>query len=126
MNPELLQTLLAHGATLTPTVGELLARESVNVRTPMTEKEFQRQVIDLAKAGSWRIYHTHDSRKSAAGFPDLTLVRKAHLIFVELKTDSGRPTADQLNWLDDLRDVRTVAAELWRPADLSQICEVLR
>ena len=37
----------------------------------VTEGEFQAWVLDLANRNGWLAYHTHDSRKSAAGFPDV-------------------------------------------------------
>lgn len=38
------------------------------------EKVFQAQVLDLAHLSGWLCYHTHNSRRSAPGFPDLVLV----------------------------------------------------
>jgi hypothetical protein len=90
------------------------------------EKTFQAAVIRRAKELGWRHYHTHDSRRSPSGFPDLVLVRCGRLIFAELKRqEGGILTAEQKNWYDDLRDAcREVY--LWRPADWPQIEEVLR
>jgi hypothetical protein len=89
----------------------------------MDEKTFQAAVVALAKRSGWKKYHTHDSRKSDAGFPDLLLVRE-RVIFAELKTESGRLTADQLNWRDWLLAAK---AEwyCWRPSDWAGIVEIL-
>lgn len=54
-----------------------------------SEAAFQQKVEQLAGHCGWRIYHTHDSRRSAAGFPDLVMVRDVRLIFAELKSDIG-------------------------------------
>lgn len=90
----------------------------------VSEKEFQAAVVSLAKRNGWRVYHTHDSRKSEAGFPDLVMVRAGRLIIAELKAASGKVAAAQQNWIDDLRscglDVR-----VWRPSDWKAIVEVL-
>ena len=40
-----------------------------------SERAFQTAVLELAQVTGWRSYHPHDSRRSAAGYPDLTLVR---------------------------------------------------
>lgn len=82
----------------------------------MTEKELQQAVVDLARLLGWRVYHTYDSRRSTAGFPDLTLVRGSRLVFVELKAEKGRASIAQLTWL---RDLSAAGADtyLWRPAD---------
>lgn len=109
-----------------------------------SEAAFQQQVVNLAAYYGWRTYHTHDSRRSNPGFPDLVLVRPPELLFVELKTDKGRVRYQQQDWLDDLATVgqavaRAVAAvhaldeepkadqlpaveaHLWRPQDFDAL-----
>lgn len=71
----------------------------------------EQAVIDLARALGWLVYHTFDSRHSAAGFPDLVLARGGRLLFVELKSEKGTLKADQLLWLDALNAVRTAQLE---------------
>ena len=93
------------------------------VAAAMTEAQLLEQVRALATALGWRIYHTHDSRRSPAGFPDLVMVRGGRLLFVELKATRGRYGPGQVEWLDDLTDVAAgsgdvVEALTWRPADL--------
>lgn len=85
---------------------------------PMSERQLQSHVIELARLLGYRYYHTYDSRRSVPGFPDLVLAhpRSGALIFAELKSDSGKVTPDQDVWLRVL-GVRGVAF-VWRPADL--------
>ena len=87
----------------------------------VNERDFLQQVKDLARLCGWRVYHTLDSRGSDPGFPDLVLVRRGQLVFAELKTDSGKPTAAQTAWLADLGRVHGVDVHLWRPSDWPQI-----
>lgn len=82
----------------------------------MLEKDLLSQVVKLAKTYQWRYYHTYNSRKSVAGFPDITLVRHGRLIFAELKRQDGRFRPGQREWLDDLMPVAEV--HVWRPMDL--------
>ncbi len=90
-----------------------------------TERDFQRQVVQLARLMGWRIYHTHDSRRSAAGFPDLVLVHPHRgIIFAELKSPTGRTTPEQEGWLALLLQAGQ-RAYLWRPEDLPAIAAVL-
>lgn len=89
-----------------------------------TEKEFQSQIIRLAKLLGWIVYHTHDSRRSPGGFPDLVLA-KHKVIFAELKSPTGRPTAEQTAWLDRLR-LAGQDARLWSPVDWPEIEAVLK
>lgn len=93
---------------------------------PLSEKAFLSQVVHLARLCGWLVYHTHDSRRSAAGFPDLAMVHPAWgLIFAELKADKGRTTKEQDAWLAALRAAGQRAC-LWRPADWDTIVQVLR
>jgi len=82
----------------------------------MTEAELLDAVKTLARFTGWTPYHTHTSKHSDAGFPDLVLVRGQELIFAELKRDRGALTAQQRVWLDQLRDVRSIDVYEWRPA----------
>ena len=97
------------------------AAKTSTAAPPITEKEFMAQVVQLAKLRGWLCYHTYDARNSAAGFPDLVLVRRERLIFAELKRNGGKPTPEQLQWLAALRAVATVTpavhVRLWRPMD---------
>lgn len=66
------------------------------------EKDWQKQVRQLATLlGYKRAYHTHDSRKSDTGFPDLVLVRD-RIIYLELKREKGRLTDTQREWVTAL------------------------
>lgn len=81
----------------------------------MSERQLMTAVLELAGLFGWRSYHTHDSRRSTPGFPDLVMVRGPRLLLVELKTEKGRLAPAQLQWLDDLT---ATSAEVftWRPA----------
>jgi hypothetical protein len=103
----------------------------VTAQLEQTEKQFQEAVIDFARALGWLVYHTFDSRRSAAGFPDLVLVRREQLIFAELKTERGRVSEPQQEWIQSLllierATARTVSVAVWRPSDWSLIEEILR
>lgn len=91
----------------------------------VSEKRFQEQVIQLANLSGWLCYHTHDSRRSAPGFPDLVLVRPPEIIFAELKTEEGRVRPEQRAWLEALGACPGVEVRVWRPAAWREIAEVL-
>lgn len=82
----------------------------------MTEAHLEREVRRLiARYGLWG-YHTHDSRRSAPGWPDWVIVGSG-ILYRELKSPYEQPSGDQ-------RDVgyRLQAAgadwAVWRPLDL--------
>lgn len=89
------------------------------------ERSFQRQVITYAEIMGWRWYHVPDSRRSTAGFPDLVLIRRPLVLWVELKSERGRLKPDQKVWLDDLRACGQVVY-VWRPSDWPMVEKVLR
>ena len=92
----------------------------------LSERDFQAQVVQLAKLTGWRVYHTYDSRRSNAGFPDLVLVRPPRVIFAELKRQRGRVTVAQREWAEALRACPGVEYYLWRPSDWDEVECVLR
>lgn len=119
----------------------------------LTEARWLQQLIGtysyrgLARSGGllrmfgWRIWHDEavNARRDCPscgtpirqprndpGFPDLVLVRGDTLWFVELKSDRGKTTDHQRDWLDALRAVRRVRVDLWRPDDLERIMELMQ
>ena len=93
---------------------------------PVSEKHFQAQVLALARLSGWLTYHTHDSRRSTAGFPDLVLVRPPVVLFAELKSESGTLRPEQEAWLRKLARCEGVGARVWRPSDWPGIERTLR
>ncbi len=88
------------------------------------EKEWQTQVVQLARTvGFELLYHTHDSRRSAHGFPDLCLLRE-RLILLELKREQGKLSEHQRTWL---RALLNAGSEIYlvRPRDLQALAQVL-
>ena len=74
------------------------------------------QVIQLAKLTGWRVYHTHDSRRSVDGFPDLVLLKGKRIIVAELKVGENTTTADQDAWLYAFHEAG-VQACVWYPSN---------
>lgn len=90
-----------------------------------TERSFMAQVIRYAELMGWRAYHTFDSRRSAAGFPDCVFVRRPRCVFIETKAERGRLTDDQRAWLAELRACGQ-EVYLFRPSDWREVEEVLK
>lgn len=108
------------------------ARAAVKI----SEADFQSRIMGAAKMHGWRRAHFRRAMNrrgrwetpvagDGAGFPDLVLVRGPRLIFAELKTDTGRTSPAQREWLAALGDT---AAEVyvWRPRDWDTILNLLK
>jgi len=84
----------------------------------MSENELEEHMRRiLADLPSVRWYHTHDSRRSPSGFPDLVAVGPGGVLFRELKREGKKPTVSQAAWLAALRGAGQ-DAEVWRPSSL--------
>lgn len=87
----------------------------------MSERDFQRRVVELAVRHGWRVFHVHNSRRSEPGWPDLAICRPGALILAELKTDTGKLRPEQTEWLELLRTVPGLTVRLWRPSDWAAV-----
>lgn len=108
----------------------------------ITEEQFSGQVEDLLKLYGWRWCHfrpaiTEKGWRTALsgdkGLPDIIAVRPPRLIFAELKSEDGRLSPEQKEWLKDLDICRQATpfhkaheVYLWRPSDYDEIEEILR
>jgi hypothetical protein len=102
----------------------------------MNETELKSIVINLARRFGWLIHHDLPAKSAAGrwathvqgdvGFPDLVLVSPHYgqCLFVELKSEKGRTTSSQDNWLDALA-IAGVECHVVRPSDLEFITERL-
>jgi hypothetical protein len=101
-------------------------KKALNRIPPETEKEFADKVVSLAKLTGWRVYRTWISIRSPAGFPDLVLAKPGRkLIIAELKSERGRLTPAQRDWLELLKHVQGIDVYMWRPSDWKVIESVL-
>ena len=94
----------------------------------MTERALLDAVIAIAKGNRWLVYHALPSmnRRGAwathfrghNGFPDLILSHPGgDLVIVELKSEIGRTTNDQVRWLNSFA-AAGIETHVWRPAQL--------
>ncbi len=101
----------------------------------MTEAEFQRQVVQLAKMGGWLVMHTRPAINKSGkwstpiqghrGFPDLCMTHATRgTIFAELKAEKGRVSEEQKAWIDALKESGE-EVHLWRPSQIDEIVERL-
>lgn len=73
----------------------------------ISEKEFQQEIIKLARLCGWRCHHHYDSRRSEPGWPDLVCVHETDYwrlptVMLEVKAERGRVSQAQEWWLERL------------------------
>lgn len=105
--------------------------ERLQTKFKLSERDWQTQVIQLARLHGWRVFHPLQSKGSEPGWPDLAMVRSGRLFLVELKTDDGRLSPAQREWFDQLGQVAAAAGDaihvdVWRPADFDRAHRLLQ
>ncbi len=101
----------------------------------VSETEFLGQIIQLARLCGWRCAHFRPAKTEkgwrtavqadGAGFPDLVLVRHSRVIFAELKSEKGKVSPEQKEWIEALKITGNMM-EIWRPSDWDRIEEALK
>jgi hypothetical protein len=101
-------------------------------RPPLSEDDFQQQVLDWAQLRGWRIAHVRaaqvrDGRwatpvTGSPGFPDLVLARRGVVLLAELKSETGRFRPGQREWLA----AADTHGRLWRPSSWDTVVAELR
>jgi len=100
------------------------------------EASFQACVLEVARLAGWRALHLRPARRAdgswrtpvsgdGIGWPDLTLVRPPRLIFAELKSERGKLSLQQADWIGALRLLPKAEVYVWRPSDWDGLVETL-
>lgn len=91
----------------------------------MTESELKRIVVDMAHDAGWHVFSMPMAKgvrpvKDAVGYPDLTLARDGQVRFIELKTEVGNLSPEQMVWLHHLPAMLVV-----RPSNVADVLKLL-
>ena len=122
------------------------ASASTSPAKSLSETEFTRRVIKLARLNGWRVLHIRPGRTirkdpatgevktdwrtpiqgDGKGFPDLLMLRDDRMVVAELKVGKGKKTPEQVAWLQafvlaGVQDVFT-----WFPGEWEEIEAILR
>ena len=103
----------------------------------ISEKEFLEQVLALGKLYHWRCAHFRHAlqrdgkyltpvQADGAGFPDLVMVRDERVVWAELKSEKGRVSDRQLEWIKALAKAKQKEVYVWRPSQWEELEEILR
>lgn len=94
-----------------------------------SERQFQSFVIARALNNGWTYYHAPDNKPDkngriqsgiVKGFPDLVLLKGSKLVFAELKTETGRVSPEQKEWLAKL-SATGCETYIWRPSQWKEV-----
>lgn len=95
----------------------------------MSESQLLDTVTEALTLYHWRFTHHRRSDRAILmgqiGFPDVVAVRGRFLIALELKTEQGRVTPEQMAWLDAFNECPAVTAMVIRPRDLDLLLGLL-
>jgi hypothetical protein len=99
----------------------------------VTEKALQQMIVSRASVLGWRHAHVEPGQVkggrwitgTAAGFPDLWLVRDGRLLVFEIKRERGTLRPGQQEWIDALDAVPGVTARIVRPSDIEAVIDLL-
>ncbi len=118
-----------------------LAEYEAAVRLTWSENELLTDIIRRAHEHHWRVAHFRAVKSQrrdgtarwltpvqadGAGWPDLAMVRRGRLLFVELKAKGGAISAEQAVWLRELSATSCPALVWTTRTAVAEIEEVLQ
>lgn len=92
----------------------------------MTEAELLGGVMDLCKLLGFYVHHCRPAKtekgwrtpiQGDAGFVDLVICGRNDVLFRELKSDTGKPSLEQADWITRLVEAGADVT-IWRPRDM--------
>lgn len=102
---------------------------------PVSEALFTQQVLQLASALNWRSAHFRPAMTSQGwrtpvqgdgkGFFDLVLIRTPRVIFAELKSERGKLSPEQVEWMESVAGCPT-ENYTWKPNQLDDVARILK
>lgn len=99
-------------------------RTAMSVPHLVSERQLQDAIVQVARLHGWFVHHHFDARRSEPGWPDLVLIRPPVALFVELKSETGKVTAQQARVLE-LLEACGLDARVWRPHQLDDAIALL-
>lgn len=88
------------------------------------EKDVQKAAIAFAHLHGWHCYHVYDSRMASTkyvdkGFPDWMLAKDGRVLAIEFKTERGKLSLAQVEWIYQLSAEQRIECYIFRPHDWS-------
>ena len=89
--------------TPTLTAAEFRKMKQPAKRREQPETAIRRAIVDYLRLHGWKVVRIVQSALSERGIPDLVAIRDGWHVWIEVKTPTGRLSADQEKWLSDLK-----------------------
>ena len=96
------------------------------VAAQITEKQWQKTVCDMLDTFGWQWHHARRPLWDKRGLPDLIAARGTRLLFIELKSMTGKIRPEQAEWIDVLRATGQVEVYVLRPCDGDYVERLLK
>lgn len=123
----------------------LSSSASTSREKSLSETEFTRRVIKLARLNGWRVLHIRPGRTirkdketgeiktdwrtpiqgDGKGFPDLLMLRDDRIVIAELKVGRGKKTPEQIAWLQAFVLAGIADVFTWYPSEWDEIESIL-
>jgi hypothetical protein len=95
------------------------------LRASIPEKDFLATVRGMGEVYAWRVYQVLDTanyaKRTSKGWPDLFMVKEGRALAIEGKTEKGRVTPDQQEWIELLATVPGITSGVYRPRDMDEL-----
>ena len=103
-----------------------LGEQQRTLASTLREHDLQSYISNAARANGWLVHHSRPGMMRSGkwatplqgnpGLPDLILCKPPFLILAELKSQAGRVSQAQQQWLLALGGVPGIKAVIWRPS----------
>ena len=114
---------------------QIIARLDSATLKGLSEADFHNAVAAYAKSEGWTCFSIRKTGMMGsdgkwrgmadAGFPDVIACRAGKLLALELKSETGRASPEQTEWLALLAAVPGVTARLARPRDAAELMKMM-
>lgn len=103
----------------------LTKRQAARIEYEMTEKELRESIQKAAQDLGWHYHYTWTQIHSSKGCPDLELLRDGKMFRWELKSQKGKVTDEQHEYMSFLGLVPGIDVRVVRPSNLEQAYRAL-
>lgn len=99
--------------------------ERLRVQYPNETRDWLPVVMRDLRAHGWKVHHMRGAKGDDRGYPDIHAVHTVtgRTVIAELKTETGKLTRDQAEWL--VAFAKRGEVYIWRPRDHAEILDVI-